>query len=378
MIRIVFIASGLGIGGAEVVLLNLLRELDRGRFDPAVVSLTGPGPVSEQIAALGIPVHHLDFRRHPLGAFISLTRLLRRAKPAVVQTWMYHGDLIGSLAARLAGVQSIAWSLHNLLLDQNARTTRWIRNACARLSRRLPGVILSCSEATAAYHVAAGYDASRMQVIPNGFDTTHFRPDTVSRTAVRQALGVPADARVVLHLGRLDPLKNHAGFLRAAARVAARVPDAFFLMAGRAVVPETEALTSLIRELRLEGRVQLLGPRADVPRLLAASDLLTQTSTSEAFPMVLGEAMSCGVPCVASDVGDSALIVGDAGLIVPARDDAATADGIERLLRLPEAERVALGRAARQRIVDNFDIRLITRRYEAVYLDMTGENLCAA
>lgn len=378
MIRIVFITSGLGVGGAEIVLLNLLRELDRHRFEPSVVSLTGYGPVSDRIAALGIPVHHVDFRRRPVQAFIALTRLLRRTKPTLVQTWMYHGDLIGSLAARAAGVKAIAWSLHNLLLDPGARVTGLVRDVCARLSRRLPQVILSCSEATAAYHVEAGYAADRIRVIPNGFDTGHFRPDPDARAEVRQILGLPADAPVVLHLGRLDPLKNHAGFLRAAARVAARLPDACFLMAGKDVVPETESLASLMRELGLEGRVRLLGPRADVPRLLAACDLLVQTSTSEAFPMALGEAMSCGLPCVATDVGDSALIVGSTGAVVSSRDDAAAAAAIERLLRLPPDERAALGRAARQRVVDQFDIRLITRRYEAVYLDMTGEQLCVA
>lgn len=378
MIKIVFITSGLGVGGAEIVLLNLLRELDRSRFNPSVISLTGHGPVSDRIAALGIQVHHMDFRRRPLGAFCSLVRLLRRTRPTVVQTWMYHADLIGSLAARAAGIRTIAWSLHNLMLDPGARVTAWIRNLCAHLSSRLPRVILSCSEATAAYHVQCGYDASRIQVIPNGFDTDHFHPDPDARVQIRRSLGLPADAPVVLHLGRLDPLKNHAGFLRAAALAAAECPDVRFLMAGKDVEPKTPALAELVSELRLGARVQLLGPRSDVPRLLSACDLLVQTSTSEAFPMSLGEAMCCGLRCVATDVGDSALIVGETGAIVPSGDDAAVATAIGRLLAQDNDVRAALGAAARRRVIDNFDIRYITRRYEAVYLDMTGEKLCAA
>lgn len=378
MIKIVFITSGLGVGGAEIVLLNLLRELDRSRFKPSVVSLTGHGPVSDRIAALGIPVHHIDLRRRPLRDFAALVRLLRRERPAIVQTWMYHGDLIGSLAARSAGVKMIAWSLHNLMLDPRARGTRWSRDACARLSRRLPRVILSCSEATAAYHIAAGYDASKVQVIPNGFDTDRFHPDAPAREALRRELDLPPDAPVVLHLGRLDPLKNHAGLLRAAAQVVARRPEVCFVMAGNGVTPQTASLAGLRRELGLESQVRMIGPRSDVPALLAGADLLLQTSMSEAFPMALGEAMSCGVPCVATDVGDSALILGTAGAVVPPGDDAAAADAVLRLLALTPPEREALGWRARQQVLDRFDIRLITRRYEAVYLNMTGRTICAA
>lgn len=378
MIRITFITTGLRVGGAETMLLKLLREIDRSRFEPSVVSLTGHGPISDRIAGLGIPVHHLDLRSSPLREFIRLTRLLHSLRPTVVQTWMYHADLFGALAARLIGVREIAWGVRNLMLDPRARATRWIRDACAKLSNRLPRVILSCSEAAAAYHVAAGYDAGRMKVIPNGFETARFRPDPAARAAMRRKLGLSDSAKVVLHLGRLDPLKNHAGFLRTAALLTARLPDVQFLMAGESVLPETAQLSSAIRDLNIEGRVRLLGPSAEVPRLIAASDLLLQTSISEAFPNVLGEAMSCGCPCVATDVGESAVIVGSAGAVVVPNDDAAAADAVERLLRLPADELQALGQAARQHIVDNFDINLITRRYEAVYLDMTGESICAA
>lgn len=375
-IRIVFITTGLGVGGAEVVLLNLIQELDRSRFEPFVVSLTGYGPISDRLEALDVPLHYADFRRRPVQAFIWLTQLLRRTKPNIVQTWMYHGDLIGSLAARAAGLKTIAWSLHNLQLDPDARMTRLVRKACARLSRTIPRVILSCSEASAAYHVKIGYAADRIKVIPNGFDVERFKPDPDARARIRRALTLEADTAVVLHLGRLDPLKNHVGFLCAAAIVASRLPNTRFLMAGKDVVPETEKLSELIRELGLEGRVRLLGPRADVQLLLAACDVLVQTSISEAFPMALGEAMSCGLPCVATDVGDSALIVGDTGYIVPAHDDAFAAAAIERLLCLPMNERLLLGTAARQRVVNHFDIRLITRQYEAVYLDLAGKQLC--
>jgi glycosyltransferase involved in cell wall biosynthesis len=291
---------------------------------------------------------------------------------------MYHGDLIGSLAARAAGLKAIAWSLHNLKLDPRARGTRWSRDACARLSHRLPRVILSCSQATAAYHVAAGYDASRMQVIPNGFDTDRFKPDAAAREALRRELDLAADASVVLHLGRLDPLKNHAGFLRAAAQVVARRPEVRFVMAGNGVTPQNESLGTMQRELGLDSHVRMIGPRSDVPALLAGADVLLQTSTSEAFPMALGEAMSCGVPCVATDVGDSALIVGAAGAVVPPGNDVAAADAVLRLLALTPREREALSLHARQHVLDQFDIRLITRRYEAVYLNMTGGTLCAA
>lgn len=378
MITVAFVTSGLGTGGAEIVLLNILRELDRTRFAPVVISLTGKGPVSDAIALLNVPVHHVDIRQRPLRDFVRLVRLLRRLRPAVVQTWMYHGDLIGSLAARAAGLRAIAWSLHNLRLAVDARSTRWVRNACALISARVPRVILSCSQATAAYHADCGYARGRMQVIPNGFDTARFRPDPEARAALRSSLGIAETSCLVIHLGRLDPVKNHPGFVRAAALAAERHPDVQFLMAGHGVDPDNTHLGDLVRTSKLDGRLRLLGPRSDVPRLLAACDLLVQTSTTEAFPMALGEAMSCGVPCIATDVGDSALLIGNSGRVVPVEDDRAMAQAIEQFVQLPQPTRDALGQAARQRILDNFDIRLITRRYEAIYLDMARKFVCAA
>ena len=117
MIKIFFIVSGLGMGGAEIVLLNLIRELNRDIFEPTVISLSPKGAVSDSIAGLGVRVYHFDFHKNPVIGFISLCSLLRKEMPSVVQTWMYHADLIGSMAARCSGIKAIAWSLHNLKLD---------------------------------------------------------------------------------------------------------------------------------------------------------------------------------------------------------------------------------------------------------------------
>jgi glycosyltransferase involved in cell wall biosynthesis len=377
MIRVVFVTSGLGMGGAEMVLFNLLRELDPLHFNPIVISLTGCGPVSELLTASGFEVYNLDFYNSPIRNFFVLVHLLRRLRPSIIQTWMYHGDLLGSLAARAAGLRRIVWSIHNLELDSAARMTAFVRNICGRLSGKLPQVILCCSEASAAYHQKIGYSAARMICIPNGFDTRKFKPDPASRAEVRAQLGVPESAALIVNVGRMDPLKNQAGFLRAAAIVAARVPDSYFLMVGKGVDPYNSSLAELAKSLGISERVAMLGPRSDISALLASSDILVQTSFSEAFPMVLGEAMSCGVPCVASNVGDTALIVADTGFTFPVGDDASAANAIANLLNMSRRERTRMGNAARNRIVNHFDIRLIASQYAAIYFKIAGEDMCA-
>ena len=381
MIRLLFITSGLGVGGAEIVLLDLLSELDRTRFSPQVVSLTGAGEIGQRITELGIPVLDLDIRRRPMRDFLRLARHVRQLRPDVVQTWMYHADLIGSLAARLGGARRIAWGIHNSSLSAQGsrRSTVLVRRLAARLSRVLPQTIISCSEVARALHVELGYENSRFRVIGNGFDLERFRPDPTARTALREELGLAPATPVVINVGRYDPQKNQAGFVRAAALLHRQYPDAHFVLVGKGLNVGNAELAAAIARAGIGPAVHLLDLRRDTPQLIAGSDLLVLASGfGEAFPLVLGEAMSCGVPCVTTDVGDSRLIVGDTGIVVPPLDDTALAEAMHRLLALPAEARAALGRQARARIVARYDIRHITRQYEAVYLDLARDPTCAA
>ena len=372
MRRIAFIITGLSTGGAEMMLLKLLEQLDRNRFSPQVISLTTLGEIGPRIAALGIPVEAIGMAPglpDPLG-FFRLVRRLRRIKPDVVHTWLYHADLLGGLAARLAGIPAIGWCIRNSNLDkdQTRLATRLVVRLCASLSSRVPAKILSCSEEARRIHVALGYAAEKMQVVPNGFDLARFKPDDAARSAVRAELGIADSTPLVGLIGRFDPQKNHAGFFAAANALQRRMPDAHFVLAGRGIEKDNAALMQSIDKAGVLVNTHLLGLRDDVPRLMAALDVLASSSSyGEAFPNVLGEAMACGVPCVVTDVGDSAYIVGDTGRVVAAGDMAAFAAALEDLLTLPLAEKAALGERARARVAEHFRIETVTRQYEDFY-----------
>jgi glycosyltransferase involved in cell wall biosynthesis len=371
MIRVLFVTTGLDTGGAELMLYRLIAGLDRATFACSVVSLTDCGPTAAKLRALGVPVQALGMRRGVPDprAVPRLARWMRRLAPDVVQTWMYHADLIGGLAARLAGRRALAWSLRQSTLDARTskRSTVWTVRACAPLSRFVPARIVCCSEASRRVHVAAGYTSRKMLVIPNGFDVGAFRPDPGVRVAVRRELSVPDDALLVGLVARWDPQKDHATFLRAAARVAARCP-AQFVLCGEGVTSDNAVLAGWIEAAGLGGRCHLLGSRDDMPRLTAALDVACSASAyGEGFSNVLGEAMACEVVCVATDVGDAALIVGDTGRVVPPRDAAALAAALGEVLALDPGARAQLGRAARARVQQQFDLSTCVARYAALY-----------
>jgi glycosyltransferase involved in cell wall biosynthesis len=357
-----------------MMLYKLLSRTDRTVFETEVISLIDVGPIGQKIQALGVPVRALGMRRSGVPNLLAVLRLagwLRQDPPHVIQTWMYHADLIGGLAATLAGRIPVAWGIHHTHLDpQNSRrSTIWIAMTCARLSRWLPARIVCCSEASRQVHAQLGYASDKMVVIPNGFDLAVFRPDPKARRSVRQELGIPAEAPLIGLVARFHPQKDHHNFFQAAARLHAQLPEAHFLLCGDGITWENSELTGWIKAAGIQGQCHLLGRREDILRLTAALDVAsTAAAYGEAFPMVIGEAMACGVPCVVTDVGDSAIMTGETGVIVHPKDPQALATGWSRLLlNMSREERVQLGLAARQRIMERYSLEKIARQYERLY-----------
>jgi glycosyltransferase involved in cell wall biosynthesis len=379
-VRVLHIITGLGSGGAEMMLYKLLGAMDRERFDSLVISLTDEGSMGARIRSLGVPVHALGMKRGMPNpwAWLRLVGMIRREKVQLVQCWMYHADLLGGLAARAAGVPVI-WSLRqsNLAPELNRRTTLMIVKACARLSTLIPRYIVCGSNAARRAHVDVGYADTGMVTIPNGFDMELFSPSNESRSAMRAALGLEtADAPLIGLAARFDPQKDHANFIAAAGMLHQRMPEARFVMCGDGVTWDNSFLAERIAQAAVGDRCYLLGRRDDVPTLLAALDVACSSSRGEGFANVIGEAMACGVPCVVTDVGDSAAIVGDTGRVVPPGDPAALANGLFELLILSAQERRRLGEAARRRIETNFSLPAVAARYEALYQEVLAQ--CAA
>jgi len=313
----------LNFGGAEFMLKRLIEShaSDTG-IQHSVISLTDFGKIGPQLVAQGIQVTALNMRGF-LGmpkALYSLYRIFIKSKPDIVQTWMYHSDLLGGLAARLAGIENIIWGVRTTELAKSGnRATVLVRKTCAFLSRYIPKVIVCAAEASRRIHVAIGYDDKRMIVIPNGFDVVRLTATAEQRYQHRALLEITAEELVVGSLGRFNPVKDHANFIAAAGMLAPKYPRLRFLLVGRDLDQNNMALKQHIDATGHADRFILLGERQDVPVCLKAMDIFCLHSRTEGFPNVLGEAMTMGLPCVATDVGDAAYLVGDTGIVVPSK-----------------------------------------------------------
>jgi len=375
-VRILHIITGLRLGGAEVMLHRLLQASDLNECSHEVVSLKDLGEIGERLQQLGIPTHALGMSRVPNPMkLVRLVQYIKQTRPAVVQTWMYHANLLGGLAARLAGDAKVVWGIHSGALNpaQTRRTTLWIVALCAKLSHWIPDRIVAVSRTSRNHHVATGYDARKFIVLPNGFDLKQYKPDPDARREVRKELDLDPEAVVIGLIARIDPVKDHLNFVRAAALLGKRQPRARFLLCGDGTTPANRELFAAIRETGLLDRFRLLGRRDDVPRIMNSLDVGTLCSSSgEAFPLVVGEAMACGVPCVVTDLGDCAHIVGDTGRVVPPRNPEALARAWEDLVRLGPEDRRRLGLEARHRIETRFSLSRVAAQYAAVYRGVLG------
>jgi glycosyltransferase involved in cell wall biosynthesis len=376
IIKILHLITGLNTGGAEVSLYRLLGHMDHSRFENRVISLIPVGEIGEKIRALEIPVTSLGLRpgQFSLAALWSLVRELRSERPDILQTWMYHADLLGLLAAKLSGIQQVVWNIRSSNMDtsQYRKLTGLVIRLCSWLSG-LPRAVIVNSHAGQEFHADFGYHPRRWVLIPNGMDLDRFRPDEDARRSVRAEFGLDLQTVLIGMLGRYDPMKGHPDFLHAAGLLTRSGVDAHFLLAGQAVSPDNETLKALILEEGLAGRVHLLGRREDIHRLDAALDILAMSSVfGEGFPNVVAEAMACGVPCAVTDVGDAVFLVADTGRVVPPRDPAAMADAWMTLVRSGAEYRHRLGESARRRVVENFSIENTVTAYEAFYSELAA------
>jgi glycosyltransferase involved in cell wall biosynthesis len=368
MITILHVITGLDTGGAEMMLYKLVARSDPAQFQHIVVSLTQVGPVGEKIGALGVPVHSLRMRRGVADprALLRLLALMRHVRPDVVQTWLYHADALGTLAAAVLRVP-VVWNIRSSIdVNELGPVVAALARLCARLSR-VPAAVVTNSEAAKVLHTRLGYRPRKWLVIPNGFDTKRFAPDVTARRDVRRELGLPADTLLVGFVARFDPLKDHQTLLRAAGLLRRQLEGPHFVLIGRDITISNPELREWIEAGGVGDHVHLLGERADIPRLTAALDIATCSSYSESFPNIIGEAMACAVPCVVTDVGDAARIVGETGCVVPPKDAPALASAWRELIELGPAGRQELGLRARARVEERYSLDSVVWQYETLY-----------
>ncbi|MDB5824856.1 MAG: hypothetical protein JWR21_3560 [Herminiimonas sp.] len=315
----------------------------------------------------GIDVISLNFKRSPFSDFFRLVILLRESRPDIVQTWMYHADVFGGLAARMAGIRSVIWGIRTTGLPNGSRALRILRRLGALLSSFIPHTIVCVAEASRRAHVLAGYDARRMVVIHNGFEPAAFGPNPADRSALRAECGCNHQHVLIGISGRFDADKDHYNFVRAAGEVAASHSQVRFLMMGSGINADNARLAKWIYETGFADRFSLLGQRSDATVCMAAMDVFCLSSRNEGFPNVVGEAMALGVPCVVTDVGDAALLVGDTGIVVPKEDSGALAAALATLVAQTPEVRRTLAEKAITRIEQQFTMQRVREKLEMVY-----------
>lgn len=363
--------TGLTTGGAEKQLVRLISQLKRQNLTMAVLCLRPKGEVATEIAAMGVPVWSLDMQSlmQLPQALTKLRSWVKTFDPQILQGWMYHGNLAAYLAWRhFTRKAQLLWGVRQSLYD--LKREKLVSRQVIRLSAWVSGAaraIIYNSRTAREQHEAFGFAARQGYVIDNGFDAQLFRPDGAARVSVRSELGLPAATPLIGLIARYHPMKAHEVFLAAAIQLAEQRKDVHFLLVGEKADRQNPLLLERLAHPSLAGRVHCLGRRNDIPRLTAALDIASSSSSwGEGFPNAVGEAMSCGVPVVATDVGDVRRIVEKAGIVVPRGDATALARAWARLLDQAEL-RAAMGQRGRQRIIDAFSVEVMGERYLALY-----------
>lgn len=360
-LKIAFLIRALTVGGAERQLVELARGLRERGHDVLVIVFYPDGPLGEELVRAGVRLCSLDKRGRweTLGFLGRLLRLLRREAPDVLHGYLEVANILAVLVRPVLPRMRTVWGIRAANIDYR-RYDRVMRASFWLLCRlaRFPDRILVNSRAGREHHRRLGFPDARMRVVPNGIDTLRFRPDPEAGRRIRREWELEGDGVLVGIIGRLDPMKDHPTFLLAASRLMRQRPDVRFVCLGDGPPERADELRRLADELGLGHRIRWLPARSDMPAVYNALDIVCSSSLGEGFSNVLAEAMACGVPCVATDVGDSAWILGDTGVVVPPQDPEALAWGMEVALARRSAESSA---AARRRIVEQFAVdRLIS------------------
>jgi glycosyltransferase involved in cell wall biosynthesis len=375
MIRIVHLITGLETGGAERALSHLVASTDRDRFRSVVVSIREPGRMAAAVVRAGVEIRTLGIRRgvpDPRGVF-RLVGILRELRPDILQSWLYHADFLGLLARQLGRIPHLIWNVR--CSDAGLSPADIALRRLLAWGSRMPDAVVVNSRAGQRFHERIGYRPRRWEHVPNGFDMNEFRPDPEARGRIRAEFGLDDETIVIGLPARYHPMKDHDTFLGAAAILTTTRPEVRFALLGTGIEPTNRALAKAIAGRGIADRILLLGERGDMADMYAAFDIATLSSAfGEGFPNVLGEAMASALPCVATESGDAAELLGRTGIAVPPRDPQELAAAWRKLIDAGAEGRRLLGDQARERIAREYCLRAAVARYEALYSDIVARS----
>jgi glycosyltransferase involved in cell wall biosynthesis len=369
--KIIFLIRHLNHAGAERQLVTLAKRLHKQGHCVAVAVFYAGGPLEAELREAEVPVHSLDKRGRwdTLGFLFRLVKLVRREQPDILHGYLSVSNIFTALIGMMCPKVRVAWGIRSS--NMNLKNYDWLMRLSYSVERwfaKFADLIIVNSYAGLDYAAEQGYPSAKMIVIPNGVDTERFRPDRKAGYRVRSEWHITDDRILIGLVGRIDPMKDHATFLNAAALLSREHPNFAFACIGRSREPYKSILVKSSEQLGLADRLIWSDARDDMHAVYNALDVLVSSSSyGEGFSNVIGEAMACGVPCVVTDVGDSAMIVGDYGEVFLPQDAAALKDAIERLLEKSCANCFE-GQTSRQRIVDRFSVVELEARTEAALL----------
>lgn len=373
--RILHVISGVMTGGAERMLARLIATTQDSGVSSTVLAFFD-GPMRVEMEAAGAEVfvfrnYNQDTGRNSrLG---DLARRLVRREFDIVSGWMYHGNVLASAIAATCGRPAV-WTIRQTLYE--AQLEKPLTSAMIKIGAlvsRHPRSIVYNSELALRQHCSRGYYSKRAVLIPNGFDANVFKREDAAPSTLRRELGIEEFAPLIGMFSRFHPMKDHGTFFAAAKRISSILPNARFLLVGRGLESDNKTVVDKLQALGLRESFSLLGERRDLPYLLSGIDILCLSSAwGEAFPNILGEAMSCETPCVTTDVGEAARIVGDAGKVIRPRDADSMAAGVISLLSRSRSDLRAIGVDARQRIKDRYSLDRVAESYKSLWLRVAG------
>lgn len=369
--KVVHVIVGLNVGGAELMLLRLIGNMN-SNYKNVVISLTDLGKLGEQYKEEGIEVLTLgaqSFFDFP-SIFLDLRRLLKQLRPDVVQTWMYHSDFLGGLAARSVGIKNVVWNVRNTKLGGRGFGNYWFRRLCGLFSYIVPRTVLFVSDSAKLAHERKGYCPRKSQVIYNGFDLERFRFDQAAKNKVRESLGLTKNEFLICSVGRFVPEKDHLTFIMAVRSLVDSGADVSALMIGHGVDWDNTTIVDHIRGV--EKYFHLLGPQKEVQDFLSCADVFCLHSTTEGFPNVLGEAMAVGLPCITTRAGDAERILNSPEFTVNAGDCEGLVEALTRVHELSDEERKSLGAVNRHRVERQFSLSGTVAQFEELYSSLKG------
>jgi len=367
--KIIHIITGLNDGGAEHTLYKICKyDTANNHF---VISLTGPGKYYSLLKKIKIKVYYLSANFFSIHKFYNLIKLIRLLKPDIIQTWLVHADLIGSIAAKLAGFNRIIWNIRysNFKIGKAKFFTIIIVKLLSKLSFLIPVSIVINSKRAKTIYETQGYDKEKLHYIPNGYDLSILKPNNLKKINFKKKYHFNKKVPLIGNIARFDPKKDHTNLIKALSLVRSKNLNFFCIFIGSGIDNDNKILVSEIKKLNLSKNIKLIGKYDNIVEAMNGIDIYVQSSSyGEGFPNVVAEAMSCGTPCIVTDVGDAALISDKSGWVVPPSNPVKLANAIEKaLIEIGNARHKKRSVKARSIIKSKFDIKNMINLYDKLW-----------